>query len=217
VHRPGIAFQELPPIDVVLVSHNHYDHLDLETLQKLEMKFHPVFITALGNALFLKARGLKNVVELDWWESHSVLDTEFTLTPAQHFSSRSMRDRDQSLWGGFYIKTLDYKIFFAADSGYCPCFKEIAERLGNPDLSFIPIGAYEPRWFMRTVHMNPDDAVLAHRDLGSQQSVGIHFGCFKLTAESIDAPIADLTKALAKYEVEAKKFYAPEFGRIYTL
>ncbi len=223
VHRPGIAFNDLPAIDVVLVSHNHYDHLDIKTLIQLEKKFKPLFLTSLGNEKLLRKNGLSQVEEFDWWETSTVAvannksNLRIHFVPAQHFSSRGLHDRNRTLWGGFVIESKTEKIYFGGDTGYGTFFKEVSERLGAMTLSFIPIGAYEPRWFMKPVHMNPEDAVLAHVDLKSKKSVGIHFGCFKLTSEAIHDPIEHLKQGCQKYGVSSDDFYAPEFGRVYRL
>lgn len=208
----------MPNIDVVLISHNHYDHMDVDTILQIDQKFKPLFIVPLGNESFLRKRGIKNVIELDWWEQHEYKKFQFTLTPAQHFSARGLFDRNETLWGGFVVMSpLLKKVYFAGDTGYAPFFKEIRARLGSMDLSFIPIGAYEPRWFMQSMHLNPEDAVQAHLDLESGQSVGIHFGTFQLTAESIDDPPKKLAEALAQKQIDPSLFIAPEFSKNYQL
>jgi L-ascorbate metabolism protein UlaG (beta-lactamase superfamily) len=206
VRAAGIALKDLPPIDVVLLSHNHYDHLDLATLRFLEKRDHPHVVTGLGNAALLHANGIQKVSELDWWGSVQHKDLKIHFTPAQHFSGRGVRDRDMTLWGGLWVETEAGGMFFAGDTGYGPHFKTIAERLGNPRLALLPIGAYEPRWFMGPVHMNPDDAVLAHLDLEARESLAIHFNTFQLTDESIGQPVLDLQASLQKHDVDAATF-----------
>ncbi len=214
---PALAFDALPPIGVVLVSHGHYDHLDLATLRRLDAKFSPVFVTGLGNRAFLQKRGLRRVEELDWWQSYSFdggsRGLEITFTPAQHWSARSFK-RNDVLWGGFWLRSTDTQraVFFAADSGLGRHFQLIRERLGAPDVAFLPIGAYEPRWFMREQHMNPDDAVQAHQTLGPRRSVAMHFGTFRLTDEGVDQPARDLAAALAAHGVPPEAFTVPRFG-----
>jgi L-ascorbate metabolism protein UlaG (beta-lactamase superfamily) len=201
-HAPGIPFDQLPPIDVVLVSHNHYDHMDLTSLRRLQARCAPRFVTTLGNKAFLEARGLRRVTELGWWDT----DDFIRATPAQHFSARTPFDRNRTLWAGFLCAFGERRLFFAGDSGYYTHFAAIRARLGPVDVSLIPIGAYEPRWFMSAAHMNPDDAVRAHLDLGSPLSVAMHFGCFQLTDEGIDEPVHDLRQALQARGVPASAF-----------
>lgn len=204
VRAPGIVFEDLPPIDIVLVSHNHYDHLDLETLRRLDAQFHPLFLVPLGNGDFLRQEGLFNVHEMDWWQELSVKNVTFTFTPAQHWSARTPFDKCKTLWGGFMIASSEFKTFFAGDTGMGRHFKDIRENLGAPDLALLPIGAYEPRWFMRAFHLNPKEAVEAHEILSAKESVGIHFGTFQLTDEGINRPVEDLKKALEKKNLNFK-------------
>jgi L-ascorbate metabolism protein UlaG (beta-lactamase superfamily) len=193
VRPPGVAFDALPRIDVVLVSHNHYDHMDLPTLVRLYRRDRPRFIVPLGNARTLEAAGIDGVVELDWWAEAPLGDNaSVVLVPVQHWSGRGLFDRRRALWGGFFIRRGPASVFFAGDTGYGGHFTMIRDRLGSPSLSILPIGAYEPRWFMKDQHVNPDEAVRAHLDLGSRMSVGMHFGTFRLTDEGIDDPVAAL-------------------------
>jgi L-ascorbate metabolism protein UlaG (beta-lactamase superfamily) len=196
VRAPGIALKALPPIDLVLLSHNHYDHMDLTALRALRRR-NPAMniVTSLGNAAYLASKGLAGVVELDWWQSADLGATKITATPARHFAARTLWDRNETLWCGFYLEHAGHCIYFAGDSGYTKSFKEIGARLGPADLGLLPIGAYEPRWFMGAVHMNPADAVQAFVDLGAKRAIGMHFGTFQLTAEAIDAPVRDLAAA----------------------
>lgn len=221
-HRnPGLLFDELPQIDVVLVSHNHYDHMDLPYLKKLSDRFAPRVLVPLGNKRILDSADIKNANEMDWWDKHSLLHSnslEITLVPAQHWSSRSPFDRNRALWGGFILAASGLRIYFAGDTGYHgPLFKEIRERAGPLDLSLLPIGAYEPRWFMKPQHMNPDDAAKAHIDLESKLTVGMHYGCFQLTDEGIDTPIIDLQTALRERNIPCSDFQAPETGTTYVI
>jgi L-ascorbate metabolism protein UlaG (beta-lactamase superfamily) len=212
VRRPGIAFDDLPQISMVLVSHNHYDHLDLPTLRALDRRFHPLFVTPLENGAVLKPDGIRRVQELDWWEDATTTAPGIWLTPAQHFSSRGLFDRNRALWGGFVISTPSLRIFFAGDTGYGRHFREIRERYGRVDLALLPIGAYEPRWFMEAIHMNPAEAVQAHLDLEARQSIGMHFGTFRLALEGIEDPVTDLEKELLAREVPSKSFQTLGFG-----
>ncbi|HLT23325.1 MAG TPA: MBL fold metallo-hydrolase [Bacteriovoracaceae bacterium] len=186
VRKPGLDFNQLPVIDVVLISHNHYDHLDVATLKKLDEKFSPLFLVPLGDKKLLKSHGLKNVQELDWWEEVHLKSYQITFAPAYHWSARGLFDKCESLWGAYYIKSEDYSIYFAGDTGYEGHFKETREKLGPPDLSLLPVGAWSPRWFMQAYHMDPNEAVMAHHDLGSKMSIGMHFGTFQLTDEGYE-------------------------------
>jgi L-ascorbate metabolism protein UlaG (beta-lactamase superfamily) len=213
VRRPGLAFDNLPPIQIVLVSHNHYDHMDLTTLRRLRQRFDPLFVTGLGNRRYLMKRGLSRVEEMDWWQTCSALGgVTVTMTPAQHFSRRGLFDRLRTLWGGFVLTGTDKQVFFTGDSAYGDHFAEIRRCLGQIDLALLPIGAYEPRWLMQTAHMNPEEAVCAHRDLAPRLSLGMHFGTFQLTDEAIDAPLEELRQSLQRHGVAAGEFVVPRFG-----
>lgn len=189
---PGIAFQELPPIDGVLLSHNHYDHLDVRTVRRLAAG-HPnaVWIVPIGLGAFLTKRGVRGaaVTELDWWQEHQVGPVRIAGTPAQHFSSRGFGDRGDTLWCGWALAAdSGQRVFFAGDTGFHPDFARIGQRYGPFDVALLPIGAYEPRWFMRYLHMNPEEAIAAYRALGARTMVPIHWGTFKLTDEAMDEP-----------------------------
>jgi L-ascorbate metabolism protein UlaG (beta-lactamase superfamily) len=216
VREPGLAWDKLPKIDVVLVSHNHYDHLDLDTLQILEKRHRPVFLVPLGDGEWLKKKGLTNVQEKDWWDVTEVGAAKITFLPAQHWSARWTWDRNESLWGGWGIELNGMKIYHAGDSGLGPHFAQTRERWGAPDLALLPIGAYEPRWFMKSMHMNPSDAVEAMELLGAKQALGMHFGTFQLTDEARDQPVKDLATALKLKKITPEKFRAPQFGESFT-
>jgi L-ascorbate metabolism protein UlaG (beta-lactamase superfamily) len=218
VRAPGIPFADLPAIDIALISHNHYDHLDIATLARLRRRFAPTVLAAAGDGRHIAPLGFTHVHELDWWEQIRFSDTlAVTFVPAQHFSARGLFDRQKSLWGGYVIESRGRRIYFGGDSGYSTHFADIGSRLGSPDLAMLGIGAYEPRWFMRPVHMNPAEAVRAHRDLGSRHSIGMHFGTFQLTTEAIDQPLADLKHALAADGIAEGEFITLHEGetRIY--
>jgi L-ascorbate metabolism protein UlaG (beta-lactamase superfamily) len=212
VRDPGLAFKDLPPVHLVLISHNHYDHLDIETLLRLQDVHSPRFVTSLGNRAFLREFGIDAVDELDWWTHVEIAGAKVTLTPAQHWSSRRPRNRNRTLWGGFIVQSREQQVYFAGDTGYGGHFRDVRERFGSVDIALLPIGAYEPRWFMRDQHMNPEDAVQAHLDLQPQVSVGTHFGCFQLTDEGIDDPPRDLATARDKHGVRANDFVVLETG-----
>jgi L-ascorbate metabolism protein UlaG (beta-lactamase superfamily) len=218
VRDPGVAWEALPKVDIVLLSHNHYDHLDLATLARLGERFTPIVLAAAGDGRILKPLGIRHLHELDWWDSFQLNDRcKFTFVPSQHFSARSLFDRQMSLWGGYMIEISRRQLYFSGDTGYSRHFTEIGRRLGHPDIALLGIGSYEPQWFMKPVHMNPEEAVAAHRDLGAKHSIGMHFGTFQLSAEPIDQPLADLGRALAENGIPETEFVTLEVGetRIY--
>jgi L-ascorbate metabolism protein UlaG (beta-lactamase superfamily) len=212
VRAPGVRFDDLPPVSIVLLSHNHYDHCDVRTLLELDRRFEPTFITPIGNGRLLRSAGIQHVEELDWWNASTRSSIPIVLTPAQHNSARGMFDRNHALWGGFLIEVAGKRVFFAGDSGYGPHFEEIRRKLAPIDLALLPIGAYEPRWFMKDIHMNPEEAVQTHIDLGAAGSIAMHFGVFHLTAEGIDEPPARLARALASRGIPARDFRIVEVG-----
>lgn len=212
VRPPAVAFDDLPPIALVLLSHNHYDHCDLPTLRRLAARFDPVVVTPLGNGALVRSAGIRRVEELDWWESSTAAGLPVAVTPAHHFSARTLFDRNRALWGGFVLVAGSTRIYFAGDTAYAPFFPEIPRRLGALDLALIPIGAYEPRWFMQAVHMTPAEAVQAHLDLGSPRSIGMHFGTFQLTTEGIDAPGLALAEARRARGIAGPAFSTLAFG-----
>lgn len=213
VRAPGLAFDALPRIDLVLLSHNHYDHLDLPTLRRLHAAHRPRIVTTLGNRAFLAASGIDGAVELDWWQAHEPQPgLRVTVTPAQHFAARGFGDRCKTLWGGFALASTAGKLWFAGDSGYFDGFKAIGEKLGPFDLAFIPIGAYEPRWFMQPVHCTPAEAIQIHRDVLARRSLAMHFGCFPLADDSFGQPVKDFRAAHAAAGLAAGEFELPEVG-----
>jgi L-ascorbate metabolism protein UlaG (beta-lactamase superfamily) len=213
VRPPGVRFEELPPIDLVLISHNHYDHLDVPTLKRLYQRDRPRIVVGLGNALLLGGEGIDNVTELDWWQRAEITrEVGVVSVPAQHFSGRGLCDRDGTLWTGYVVTTPRGSIYFAGDTGYGPHFRQIRERLGAPRLALLPIGAYLPRWFMQNIHISPDEAVQAHLELGAHHSVGMHFGTFPLADEGRDEAPERLAEALAAQGVERERFWVLGFG-----
>jgi L-ascorbate metabolism protein UlaG (beta-lactamase superfamily) len=212
VRPPAVRFEDLPPISTVLLSHNHYDHCDRHTLRAIAKRFNPVVITPLGNGALVRSTGLHRVEELDWWQDATIAPLPITLTPAQHFSARTPFDRNRTLWGGFVLQVDDVRLFFAGDSAYAPLFREVRQRLGPIALALLPIGAYEPRWFMKSVHMNPEEAVQAHVDLEAAESIGMHFGTFRMTAEGIDEPVRALADALRARDRAPAAFRILGFG-----
>lgn len=210
--NPGIAFDDLPPIDIVIISHNHYDHLDIPTLQRLSQRDKPLILAGLGNSLLLKENGIKNYKDMDWGKELVHQGLRISFEPAQHWSARGLNDKRGTLWGSYVLHGKNGRVYFAGDTGYGPHFKEIHKKHGDMLVSLLPIGAYRPRWFMKFSHLNPAEALLAHRDLRSMNSVGIHFGTFKLTKEGIDDPVQDLMKEKKKVKFNTDRFYVFEFG-----
>lgn len=213
VREPALILSNLPKIDVVVISHNHYDHMDILSLIEINKSHHPYIFVPLANAKYLKALHSEKIIELDWWqEYHLNQHQSIILTPAQHWSGRGLFDRYKSLWGGYLIVSNNMKIFFAGDTGHNHFFQEIAQQYNSIDIAILPIGSYEPRWFMQRYHMNPEEAVLAHLDLKSKLSIATHFGTFQLSNEAIDDPIKDLQEALDQHKVNKTNFIIPEFG-----
>ncbi len=216
---PAIGLERMPPIDVVLVSHNHYDHLDNTSVRTLAEQpgGSPLFVVPLGLAKWFARRGITRVHELDWWESLQVWGVEVTLTPVRHWSARALGDRMASLWGGFAVLAPDLHLYFGGDTGWSPtnfadtrthfAARQTPEAGGGFDISLLPIGAYEPRWFMAPQHVNPEEAVRIHQALGAKRSLGIHWGTFELTDEALDEPPRQLIHA-----VRAQGLTAADFG-----
>jgi L-ascorbate metabolism protein UlaG (beta-lactamase superfamily) len=212
IRAPSIAFDDLPRIDVVLLSHNHYDHLDRPTLAALKRRDDPLVLTGLRVG---KTVPSNRVVELEWWESHTLSDRlRATYVPAEHFSGRGAFDRNASLWGGFVVETPLGAIYFAGDTGDGEQFADIHARFGAMRVSLIPIAAYAPRWFMSPVHIDPAQAVAASLTLQSKVSVAIHFGTFRLADDGYDEPVELLRAELAAIagDPPGKDFRVPAFG-----
>ena len=215
---PAISLEELPDIDVITVSHNHYDHLDiasLKTLHKLNPK--ALFLVSKGDMDLLVRSGIKNVTEFLWWEDIEVKNTLFTFTPVQHWSARGFRDRNKSLWGGWFMQSSNHTIYHAGDTGYSDDFKETRSRLGSPDFAMIPIGGYNPRWFMNYHHVNPSESIQIALDLGVSKSFGMHWGTFRLTDEDILEPAQLIDQELKKLNLADDFFRTVKPGEIILL
>lgn len=253
---PGVALKDLPHIDVVLISHNHYDHLDEGSVKALAAQpgGPPLFVVPLGIAPWLAERGIAHAVELDWWDSLALPDAgtpkpgqtvqasvqrngagvasgtpdavQLFLVPAQHWSARGLGDRMQTLWGGFALLSPKMHLFYAGDTGYSKDFADIQARLaprqgeaqgGGFDLALLPVGAYEPRWFMTDQHVNPDESVRIHRDLHAKRSLGVHWATFSLTDEALDQPPRDLAAARKAQGLADDAFFTLAIGETRTL
>lgn len=215
VRPPGVALHDLPPIDVILLSHNHYDHMDVPALAKLARHGAPQVVTPLGNRRYIqKAMPGVAISELDWHQPIDCGAARITLMPAMHWSKRTLSDVNTALWGAFVIDAGTGPIYFAGDTGFGEgnTFREVRERHGALRLSLLPIGAYEPRWFMKNQHMNPEEAVAAHVLLSSGTSIGIHHSTIQLTDEAIDAPALALREAAAAAGLPQGAFLASEVG-----
>jgi L-ascorbate metabolism protein UlaG (beta-lactamase superfamily) len=217
-NAPGIAFDALPPVDIALVSHGHYDHLDVATLSKLNAKFSPRVITPLGNDATM--RSADDAIRAEAFDWHHRIElgngVAVTLVPTRHWSARGLFDRNKSLWASFVLETPAGKLYIVCDSGYGDGehFRRVAEAHGPLRLAILPIGAYEPRWFMRDQHMNPEDAVKALADCGAEQALAHHYGTFQLTDEAIDAPATALAEALDAAEIPRERFVALKPGEV---
>lgn len=213
---PGVAFEDLPPIDIVIISHNHYDHLDRLTIERLGDK--PLYLVPLGIGSFLKSLGITHFEELDWWETISFNGTKFVCTPAQHFSNRSFFDRNQTLWCSWTIVGREQRFYFGGDTGYFPGFAEIAEKFGPFEIVAIPIGAYLPRWFMGPVHLSPQEAVQVFLEMNANKFLPIHWGTFELADERLDNPSQALREEIEKLNLNPDDFWILKHGetRIYN-
>ncbi len=209
-----LGLADLPKIDVVVISHNHYDHLSLPTLKELN-RLQPAirYFVPLGLAGLLQSAGIRHVTEMDWWQTENSNGLEITATPVRHWSSRSGFDRNQSLWAGWWIKFPGLTFYFAGDTGYSDDFRETRKRLGSPDLAAIPIGAYEPRDFMRAAHVNPEEAVQIFIDLNPGRALAVHWGTFKLTLEPLAAPPERLHAALKAQNIAPERFQVLKHGQ----
>ncbi|HEY1998424.1 MBL fold metallo-hydrolase [Paraburkholderia sp.] len=224
---PGVALADLPHIDLVVISHNHYDHLDAQTVDALYAQTGgaPLFVVPLGLRDWLARRGIQQAVELDWWQTHQMPSPmgmiDVMLSPAQHWSARGLTDRMSTLWGGFAVLAPDCHLFFAGDTGYSRDFARLREHLaerqrpengGGFDIALLPIGAYEPRWFMSNQHVNPAEAVKIHRDIGARRSLGIHWGTFELTDEALDEPPRSLARERSAAGLSNDDFFMLAIG-----
>ncbi len=215
---PGVRFEDLPDIDVVLISHNHYDHMDLATLRKVEAKWNPPIVVGLGNKQYLDAKGFANVTELDWWGAYQ-LDSNISIVcaPGQHFSSRALSDRDNTLWCGYVIETPHGDTFFAGDTGYGEFVKRIGEKYKEFRLALLPIGAFRPQWFMGPVHISPEQAVQIYDELKVGTAIGIHHSTFHLADDGQDEPKEIIEKMRSEREDGTLNFLVPKNGDVFMV
>ncbi|MGH9401569.1 MAG: MBL fold metallo-hydrolase [Terriglobia bacterium] len=213
-HRPpGLRFEDLPRIDFVLLSHNHYDHLDLPTLRRLAKTHAPLFVAPLGVRALIESKRLGRAIELDWWNAYSLSSSlRVNAVPARHFSMRGLRDRNNTLWCGYVLEAAAGSIYFAGDTGYGPHFEQIARKFAPVRLALLPIGAYRPAWFMSPVHISPEQAVQAAQVMGAKTSMGIHFGTFALADDGECEPVESLREALQRTPGMASRFWALQGG-----
>jgi N-acyl-phosphatidylethanolamine-hydrolysing phospholipase D len=220
---PGIALQDLPHIDVVVISHNHYDHLDRASVTALANQAGgaPLFLVPLGLKSWLAQRGITRAVELDWWDGHVHAGIDFQLVPAQHWSGRSLNDRNKTLWGGWAVLSSDFHWFFTGDTGYSQDFADARRRFaarqtpeqgGGFDIALIAVGACLPRWFMKDQHVDVAEAVQIHLDLGAKRSVGVHWGTFALADDPLDLPLHELAGARGAKGVSETSFFLMPIG-----
>ena len=215
---PGMKIDDLPDIDVVTISHSHYDHLDYGTVKSLSEKFKNIlFVVPLGLKEWFEDKGIYNVKELDWWESTKVQLTAITFAPVQHWSARGLFDRNESLWGAWHFKNNSHSFIHLGDTGYTNDFKEIRKKLGPVDLAAIPIGAYEPRYIMEFSHMNPEEAVMSYFDLETTEAVGMSWGTFILTDEPVTEPLEKLNEALQRNDLSESDFFTLSHGETYVI
>ena len=221
---PGLSLGQLPHIDVVLISHNHYDHLDAASVHALNYQEGgpPLFLVPMGIKRWLANKGVQNAQELDWGDHTRAAGLDFWFMPAQHWSERSLTNRDQTLWGGWAVKTppgdtKPFSLYFAGDTGYSSDFKRIGAAFGHFDLALIPIGAYAPRWFMAPQHVDPQEAVKIFQDIGAKKAVGIHWGTFELTDERLDEPPKKLAEATRAAGLPDDAFTALHHGQMIRL
>jgi L-ascorbate metabolism protein UlaG (beta-lactamase superfamily) len=217
---PGVPLSDLPRIDVVLISHNHYDHLDADSVKRLNEQpgGPPLFVVPLGLERWLESQGVTHSKALDWWDQTEHRGVTVALTPVQHWSRRTLADTNTTLWGGFIVEGESHgrrrRVFFPGDTGYyAQHFLDIGARFGPIDLALLPIGAYEPRWFMRSQHINPAEAVQVHRDIRAVRSLGIHWGTFQLTDEPIDQAVHDLAAARSQAGLRDDEFFVVRHGQ----
>lgn len=209
---PGLAFEDLPRIDVVLISHDHYDHLDLNTVKRLAEARDPLFLVPLGLKAWFAENGMARVEEMDWWQEREYRTVKFACVPAQHFSQRTLSDANQRLWASWAVLSPERRLYFSGDTGYFAGFKEAGQRLGPFDIAAIAIGAYQPPEIMKAVHLTPEEAVQAFIDLNARVLLGIHWGTFDLAEEPLDEPPQRLLADFHRRNMDASRAWIFKLG-----
>lgn len=209
---PGLALDDLPPVDLVLVSHNHYDHLDAESVRALQQRHRPRFVAPLRLARTLAGMGAENISELDWGERFAAGGVSIAAEPSHHWSARGLFDRNETLWASYVVSAAGYRFLFIGDTGYSRDYAALGDKYGGFDLAAIPIGAYAPRWFMKEAHINPAEAVQIFQDLRARRAVATHWGVFPLTNEPMDEPPRKLREALAAAGISEAQFSVWQHG-----
>jgi N-acyl-phosphatidylethanolamine-hydrolysing phospholipase D len=212
VSPPGLAFEDLPRIDVVTISHDHYDHLDLPTVQRLAATHDPLFLVPLGMKAWFVDNGMPRVEELDWWQEHEHRGVRFVCTPAQHFAQRSLWDANERLWASWAVLGRERRFYHGGDTGYFAGFEEIGRRLGPFDVAALPIGAYLPPSIMKWVHLNPEEAVQAFVDLRARTLLGMHWGTFDLADEPLDEPPVRMLAETHRRDIDAARTWILKIG-----
>lgn len=216
---PGIPFEDLPKIDLVILSHNHYDHLDLPTLKRISKEHQPRILSPLGVRKFLNSNGIEGALDVDWWDEIRLNDkVRLHPVPAQHFSGRGLFDRNSTLWCGFVMTTSNGNVYFAGDTGYSKkAIQQIVSRYAPVRIALLPIGAYKPEWFMSPIHISPEEAVKIHKELKAETSIAMHFGTFALADDGQDEPIQELEKARKKYGIQPQEFMILKEGSFHEI
>lgn len=218
--QPGLALAKLPPIHMVIISHDHYDSLDKQSIKRLydhEGGKDTTFFVPLGLKKWFLNLGINNVIELDWWDEYELGPLNIIAAPMQHWGKRSPFSRNNHLWASWIITSQHFRFYFGGDTGYAPHFREIGEKYGPFDLAALPIGAYEPRWFMKNHHITPEEAVQAHNDIRAKKSIAMHWGTFILTDEPLDEPPLRLKKAMRKQGIPEHEFLLLKHGETIIL
>jgi L-ascorbate metabolism protein UlaG (beta-lactamase superfamily) len=210
---PGLHLEDLPPIDIVLISHNHYDHMDIPTLKRINRRWKPLILSGLGNAKYLRRHGVRGALDMDWWDRQEIkAGVSIVCAPGQHFSSRALSDRNKTLWCGFIIDTPHGATYFAGDTGYGEFVRHIKEKYVSFRLALLPIGAFRPQWFMGPVHISPTQAVRIHHELSVKTSIAIHFGTFHLADDHQHEPPSRIHDILAASKDPKPNFLVLENG-----
>jgi L-ascorbate metabolism protein UlaG (beta-lactamase superfamily) len=220
VVRPGMSIHDLPPIHIVVISHDHYDSLDKQSILNLyhrEDGKNTRFFVPLGMKKWFESIGVPSAIEMDWWDIYQMDSLKIIATPMQHWGKRSPFSRNQHLWASWIVMSKEFRLYFGGDTGYSPHFQEAGVKFGPFDLALLPIGAYEPRWFMKNHHINPEEAVQAHMDLKSKKSIAMHWGTFILTDEPLDEPPRRLKAAIKNEELSDEEFLVLQHGETIVL